>query len=374
MNDCHTRRGALKRIAASALAVPGVFSGIRPDEALAASAPDEAEPFFLTRGLVLVVQDLRTLDWPRRAKRAGLTTIATHVFPGEVAAFLKTDRGQQFLEECRREGLQVEHELHAVRDLLPRALFDKDPDMFPMNEKGERVRDSNLCVHSKNAVEIVCENAVKYAGLLRPTTGRYFYWVDDNQPMCRCPKCRGLSDSDQALVLENRVLEALRRDDRRATLAHLAYSRTLAPPAQVKPDRGIFLEFAPIARRYDRPFADRDASPDGGPKHGQLLDLLDANLAVFGTEGAQALEYWLDLSRFSRWRRANVSKLPWNQEVLHADLKTYAQRGVRHVTSFGAWLDGDYNKRFGDPPADQYGGAMLSWRLANGRAVEQAAR
>jgi hypothetical protein len=338
---------------------------------LAAEGPAAKEsPFFLTRGIVLVVQDLQTLDWPERAQRVGLTTLATHIFPHQVAAFVKTDAGQAFLEGCRQRGLQVEHELHAMSDLVPRSLFEKDRAMFPMNDQGERVRNFNLCVHSENALAIACENAVKYARLLRPTTGRYFYWIDDGQPMCRCEKCRGLSDSDQALVLENRLLEALRRDDPRATLAHLAYARTLKPPTQVKPRPGIFLEFAPISRRYDRPFGEREARPGGGPTHGELLDLLDANLAFFGREGAQALEYWLDLSRFSGWRREKVQKLPWNQEVFLADLKTYAQRGIRHITSFGAWLDGDYVNRFGEPPIDQYAAGLLRSKNAGGRPGE----
>ena len=354
-----SRRDFLKAVAASAAAaaqfVPsGNRSGTRAAEC------SDGESLFLTRGLVLVIRDLSTLDWPARAKAAGLTTLATHVRPREVTAFLKTDKGQEFLASCRRLGIHVEHELHAIGELLPRELFDKDPAMFPTNDRGQRVRDFNLCVHSARAVETVCENAVKFAEALRPTTGRYFYWIDDGRPMCRCTKCRGLSDSEQALLLENQMLDALRRTDPRATLAHLAYARTLDPPRQVRPKPGIFLEFAPISRRYDVPFGRRDPQPPGGPSHGKLLDLLDANLEVFGRQGAQALEYWLDLSRFSGWRREKVRKLPWDQEVFVDDLKTYAQRGIRHVTSFGAWIDGDYVRRFGEPPVKQYASAMRS--------------
>ena len=36
---------------------------------------------------MLVVKDMETLDWPARAKRAGLTTLATHIRPSEIAAF-----------------------------------------------------------------------------------------------------------------------------------------------------------------------------------------------------------------------------------------------------------------------------------------------
>jgi len=323
------------------------------------AAPQKSGPLFLTRGVVVVLSDLRTLDWPQRAKRAGLTTVSTHIFPHEVAAYVQSAQGQRFLDQCRTLGVEVEHELHAMSDLLPRAMFDKDPAMFPMNEKGDRFRDYNLCVHSRAAVEVACENARKYTKLLRSTTGRYFYWIDDGRPMCRCPKCRGFSDGDQALLLENQMLEAIREIDPRATLAHLAYSRTLTPPTQVKPKPGIFLEFAPIERRYDVPFGRRDARGAGGATHGKLLDALDANLEWFGRVGAQALEYWLDLSRFSGWKRANVKQLPWHEGVFLDDLQTYAQRGVRHVTSFAAWIDGDYVKRFGEPPLDRYGAGLL---------------
>jgi len=326
--------------------------------ALAAGTGRATQPSsFLTRGVVWTVGDLSTLDWPQRARHSGLTTIATHVFPHEVAAFVKTDRGQAFLQLCRDLRLEVEHELHAMNDLLPRALFDKDPGMFRMNEHAERVRDYNLCVHSKSAAEVVCENAVKYGELLRPTTGRYFYWIDDGRPMCRCGECGGLSDSDQALILENRILKVLRGVDPRATLAHLAYQRTLAPPTQVKPEPGVFLEFAPIERRFDVPFGRREARGNG-VTHGELLDRLDANLEVFGREGAQALEYWLDVSRFSGWKREKLTAIPWNEAVYREDLETYAGRGIRHITTFAAWIDATYIARFGEPPLKAYGAGM----------------
>ena len=60
--------------------------------------------------------------------------------------------------------------------------------MFRMDKKGERTPDSNLCVHSEAAIDTVCENALRYAKILRPTTGRYFYWIDDGKPMCMCPQ------------------------------------------------------------------------------------------------------------------------------------------------------------------------------------------
>jgi len=302
------------------------------------------DPFFKTRGVVIYPEDLSLRDWPELAAKAGLSTIALHdgSAPSHIVSFLETDAGGQFLERCRRLGLQVEYEMHAMKELLPRALFERDPSLFRMSEHGLRTPDANLCVHSAQALEIVAENAIRIGAGLRPTTGRFFFWGDDGAAWCRCPKCVGFSDSDQALLLENHLVKALRTkgEFRDATLAHLAYANTISPPKQVKPGAGVFLEFAPIHRRYDLPYAEQKGHADG-------LDALDANLAVFPRATAQALEYWLDMSRFSGWKRP-VPAVPWHRDVFLRDLEAYASRGVRNITSFAAWIDADYRKNHPD--------------------------
>jgi hypothetical protein len=169
-----------------------------------------------------------------------------------------------------------------------------------------------------------------------------------------CEQCRTLTPSDQALLVENAILRALRRHDPQATLSHLAYGPTLAPPAHVQPEPGIFLEYAPINRSHERPFAEQT-----DPASSDRLEVLDANLAIFPRDTAQALEYWLDVSRFSKWRRPAV-KLPWHPDVLRADLETYAARGIRHVTTFACYLDADYAALYGEPweAIDEYGAAL----------------
>lgn len=308
-----------------------------------ARAEATAHHFFITRGVVLVPEDLTLAEWPQQAKAAGLTTIAIHhqKSPRAVVRCVMSEAGERFLAQCRKLGLEVEYELHAMKELLPRQSFDKSPELFRMNNKGERTPDANCCVHSKAALEIIAENAVAIAKVLRPTTGRYFYWGDDGRPWCRCPKCRELSPSEQAVVVENRICQSLRSVDPKAQVAHLAYSNTLKPPRNVKPDDRVFLEFAPIRRRYDIPYARQTA------RIADRLDALDANLEVFPRDTAQVLEYWLDVSRFSRWKRPGV-KLPWNKEVFLADVETYRKRGIRHITTFAAWINADYKKRFGD--------------------------
>lgn len=324
--------------------------------AATATKPSDGS-FFLTRGVVITAEDLTLKDWPERAATAGLTTLALHAprSARQLARFIQSDDGQKLLERCKRLGLAVEFELHAMCDLLPRDLFDKSPEFFRMDENGRRVREWNLCTHSEPAMQIVAENTADIAKVLRPTTARYFYWGDDGIAWCRCPKCAGLSDSDQALIVANRVLDALRKQDPKAQVAYLAYHNTLPPPKQVRPKPGIFLEYAPIHRRYDVPFEKADDA-----KSRQEFEMLDANLEFFGRPGAQALEYWLDASLFSKWKKPAV-KVPFDPNVLAADLNTYARRGIRHITTFAVYIDAEYVSRYGEPPLKEYGSQLVRW-------------
>ena len=56
-----------------------------------------------------------------------------------------------------------------MKELLPRNLFEKNAELFRMNEKGERTPDANCCVQSERVLEIIAENAVAIAHALRPT-------------------------------------------------------------------------------------------------------------------------------------------------------------------------------------------------------------
>jgi hypothetical protein len=314
-------------------------------------------PTLLTRGVVLLPEDLTLQDWPQRAHRAGLTTIGIHhqYSPQAVITWIRTEVGQRFLATCLQLGLQVEFELHALKELLPRTLFAKNPEFFRLNDKGNRTPDANCCVHSRQSMEIIAANAKEIAKVLSPTTGRYFFWGDDGQPWCQCTLCKELSPSEQALIVENHICQALRRQDARATVAHLAYLKTLPAPKKIKPAPGIFLEYAPINRRYDLPYEQQQE-----PKLADGLHALDENLQVFPKETTQVLEYWLDVSRFSKWKRPAV-KLPWRKDVFLADVRTYHEHGIRHVTSFAAWVDTTYQQRFPDLDfIDEYGTGLRS--------------
>lgn len=298
-----------------------------------------------TIGIVLTPSDLGgELDWPKLAHEAGLTTIATHIGPEDVIPFLKSDNGAKFLCDCKRYGLEVEHELHAMSYLLPRDLFNTRPELFRMNELGERVRDSNCCASSAEALSIMAANAVEVAKVCRPTTGRYFFWLDDNSECCKCPVCSRYNAAEQALIVENAILTALREKiDPKASLAHLAYQVTMDVPTAVKPTDGIFLEYAPINRSRTEFLTEEDQE-----KVRRLL-------TVFPADTAQVLEYWLDASLFSKWKKPSV-KLPWDGEAFRYDIQGYRSLGFRNFTTFGVYLDDDYVNTYGDlSPVLDYG-------------------
>ena len=197
-------------------------------------------------------------------------------------------------------------------------------------------------------METISGKAAEYVRSLPATNHRYYFWLDDNSEPCFCPLCKEYSASEQALIIENKMLEAIRNVDPEATLAHLAYQKTMEPPVKVKPSEGIFLEFAPIERQWDRPLTDLDApGRKGRMSHREVMRLLDANLKVFPAETAVVLEYWLDVSLASDWKKPAV-ELPWHPDVFVQDLEVYKSRGLGNVTSFAVYMDSTYFSVFPD--------------------------
>ena len=327
--------------------------------------------FFETRGLVGFASEIAALGLPQRAWDLGLNSIDA----AYVDWLAKDEAGREFVNQCRRLDVDVVYAFHVVSGCLPRSLFAEDPSMFRMSEAGERTPDANLCVHSERALEILCENAVRYVGAFYPASHRYYLWGDDSHSWCHCPKCRELSPSDQALTMENRLLAALRREDPRAEVCHLAYLATLKAPTRVKPEPGVFLQFAPIERDTMQPLSSADAfDPNYNLKHGEIVAALEDNLDVFGRDGAEVLEYWLDESRQARWDRKNLAPLEWNRESFLEDLRVYARAGVRRIRTYAAWIDEEYVGRFGVPDAlAEYAEGLLRWRLVDGKPAETRA-
>ena len=318
--------------------------------------------FFKMRGAVLSVPDLETADWPRIAFENGINTLGTHITPDQVLRFWESEKGRKFQADCRRYGIEVEHELHSMSMLLPRNLFATDSTMFRMDENGRRTADFNCCVSSARALDTIASRALYYARHLPATNHRYYLWLDDCSLTCQCPDCSCLSASEQALVIENRMIDAIRTYDHNAMLAHLAYMPTLQAPRKVKPHKGIFLEFAPIYRRWDKPITDSTAYVHHMGNNAKNLAYLKDNLEVFPAKTAVVLEYWLDVSLVSRYKKPAI-ELPWYGDVFRSDIETYADMGIRNITSFAVYMDSTYFSAYPNVYyLKEYGDALASFR------------
>jgi len=296
------------------------------------------------RGVVIYPSDIASVGserWINMAKDADLNVIGIHsdtrleTLP-KLRTFLASDIGQDFLEECKKNNIDVEYEQHILMELLPRELFDKHPEYFRLDKEGKRNGDYNMCFTSSAAMEIVKRNAVDMAAWLKPTSHRYFFWADDVQLFCHCNICSQYSPSEQVLLYENAILTALKLYNPKSTVAHLAYVETVVAPEKVKPLDGIFLEFAPIQRDYDLALDDT------------MYTHLQNNLKIFPKETAHILEYWLDVSMFSGWDKDRLVRVECNKDQCKRDVALYKQLGITSITTFAAWINGDYIQTYGE--------------------------
>ena len=307
-------------------------------------------------GVVLYPDDITSVglkEWKARILASGINLIGLHAATANdpidtLEAFIRSKAGKDFLRLCKKMDVDVEYELHAIRTLLPRELFQEHPEYFREDGTGRRVADYNCCFSSPEAVEAMRPQLEKLLQWMKPTTHRYFLWADDKQwKFCHCEKCRGYSPSEQTLMYESRLLDMLREYDPQATLAHLTYHQTLDAPVKVKAPEGIFMEFAPIYRDYSQ------ALPE------ETLTQLKENLLAFPPHTQHILEYWLDASLVCRWKKDSLQRLDFHPEACARDIKMYRRLGARSITQFATWLNADYEALYGTarPLFEQFGAA-----------------
>lgn len=309
------------------------------------------------RGIVLNFDELHD-DLLTLVEQSSLNVLGLHNWSpdgrfetkiDEMIHFRNTSEGCELIDRFGEKGIDIEYEIHAISWLLPRQLFPSHPQLFRMNEAGERTPDANCCPTNQECMEIIQQNSIVLAQKLKPTSNRYFFWQDDTKPWCNCMECRDLSSSDQNLLLMNTILEALRSVHPQAELAFLAYMNTLeVVPSLIVPSEGIFLEVTgPIIHNAGKLLR----SPHQDKEFQQSVA---AQLELFSVKSAHVLEYWLDVSFHSNWKRP-ASKLFFDEQEISNDIRYYQSVGFDSMTSFGVFMDKDYFDQHGEPPIRQYG-------------------
>lgn len=303
-------------------------------------------------GSVLIHPDELDRIWIDEAVRLGIPRIGLHPEGGREAhkslagmlKMLETPEYRATLDYANEKGIEIEYEMHAARYLLPAEEFTAHPEWFRLSADGKRVPDLNCCASNPEAIGYMAKRAAETALKLYRSTKRFFFWMDDaRDSACRCPDCSGYTPSEQQLIVMNAIVTELRKHIPGAKLAYLAYADCKAPPVKVKAAEGIFLEYAPMDRDFhipmDDPSSEKNARQCVYPK--PLLEL-------FGAEEAKLLEYWLDNSMFSGWKKPPKSFTP-DKPVIAADGRYYKSLGFRDLSTFACFLGYDYREQFGMP-------------------------
>lgn len=296
--------------------------------------------------------------WPERLQDARLNVLGLHPVGGrdahqslEAALYHRLlPKTQRLFRQLNHLGIEVEYEAHAMAWLLPRSLLASVPHWFRVDGEGNRAADFNLCPSEPDALAFIVARAEQLARMLDTGTDRYFFWMDDVRDcQCHCPQCASLSASDQQMLVVNAMLRGIRRYNRQAKLSYLAYMDTLNAPEKVAPLEGVFLEYAPFTRDTHQCLFDPACE-----KNVWEVRSLRRLLEVFGRRDSQALEYWMDNSLYSGWKKP-PKKLILNERILAADAAAYRELGFESITSFGCYLGQDYRALWGEPPVKAYG-------------------
>lgn len=90
--------------------------------------------------------------------------------------------------------------------MAPQNLFEAHPDYYWEDENGQRSTTHNFCPSTAPMLELVVQNAAALAKQLYRSSHNYYFWLDDTKRgNCHCAKCRGLSPSDQQLLVMNHI-------------------------------------------------------------------------------------------------------------------------------------------------------------------------
>jgi len=303
----------------------------------------------MKRELIVFPDDL-AFDRIDRIADAGIDVLGIHSPGGvkaadhlaDMMAAMETADFRARIDHAHARGLSVEYEMHAAGYLMPRSLFAEHPDWFRMNAAGERSADWNFCVSNPDALAYFAKNAVKLARALYGSTHDFYFWMDDGYDIfCHCPKCRGLSASDQQLIAVNAMTEAIRREIPDARVAYLAYVESIIPPTQVKPADGVFLEYAPF-EKYTAP-----KTEEGAARIEQEAKMLVPLLDFFGRKDAKVLEYWYDNSMLSRWTKP-PKKFVLDYEAMERDMAYYRDLGFSYQATFGCYLGDEYEALYNE--------------------------
>ena len=301
----------------------------------------------MKKGIVITPADLKGCDWIEKCRQLGLNTLGIHSGGGanhDILAVLGETATPEFRSKAAAANLELEYECHITGSILTEELFKEHPEYFQESFiSGRRVSSGGWCISNPEFRDLLAEKVCELTEKLPSSTHNYYYWsADQILAWCHCQHCSKYSMSDLNALAMNWIQESICKVDPQAELAYLGYHSALLPPRKVKPNDGLFLEFAPYPRCYRHAIDDPECEYNR-----KQWNALQEQLQVFDPAKAQILEYWLDVSYFSDYREPHISP-PLKRDILRRDLEAYMKLGIRNFTTFAVYMNGEFLEKEGD--------------------------
>jgi hypothetical protein len=165
--------------------------------------------------------------------------------------------------ECKKRGLIIEVGGHGYENFINAemqngALFKNHPEWFGLDEAGKRSKQQKrvFCTSNPAAVEFFTNSVLEYLAS-HPEVDVFELWPPDGASWCACDACKALGEPpDRQALLVNHVQEVVKKSGRKVRLEIIAYSKALLPPAKVKLDKRILVDYCPINQSFESPIDD----------------------------------------------------------------------------------------------------------------------
>lgn len=241
--------------------------------------------------------------------------------------------------ELQRRDITIEVGGHGYQNFLNAdmedgTLFEKHPDWFGMNEKGERLkaRGRVICTSNPDAVAYLTASFVDYIED-RPEIQVFALWPPDGASWCECDKCLALgSPPDRQSLLLSQVKAELAKVRPDVRLETIAYHKTIAPPTSAPMDKDTLIDICPIAQCFEYQIYD---------------DRSNVNAGYVASIRAWRKAFEGDISIYSYYRKYAWKSLPVVfPQYIQKDLIFYDDEGVCGISSYaepGDWFTYELN-------------------------------
>lgn len=279
----------------------------------------EAQPAVRRRGMVYCIEDgndTTCLDRVDFLVKNGFNYFFLHP-----ATVLLPESRKKLAEALNQREMGFAGGGHILPGLLPRTLFDEHPEYFRM-ANGKRTAQLNMCPRSAGAAEVIAKNALDQH--LNSYLQEFDHletlhlWPDDlfDGGWCSCEQCKGLSQSDQALLILNNVAQRL--PPGKTMLGHCGYHSAIEPPKKVVGHPRVRLLYAPRERSYRQPLGLCKANR-------WYADCLHGLVKAVPTE-PEVFEYYHDMILF------RCLPMPLHQTI-GPDVEYYLEAGIDGIAS-----------------------------------------